>query len=364
MNNMLRRYGLNKCLLILIFSILLVESCSDTDQPKPPNPPTHPTSVDSTFTNPLLLHGADPWVVKRDSFYFYMNTLGNRIAIHRTKHLSELDKTTPIVIWRPPLGTNHSKGIWAPEMHYLQGKWYMYFAATSGEDAKRRMNVLESNSQNPIKPGSWSYKSQLIAKPDLWAIDGTILKYENQLYMIWSGWKGKASSNSGHQQLYIAKMENPWTLKGKRVMISEPTYPWEKHGDVNEGPEILKNSEGKVFLIYSASGCWTDHYSLGMLSLKEGGDPMNPNDWTKYSKPVFSTYAASNAYGTGHCSFFKSPDGTENWIIYHANPQPHQRCDGHRSPRIQKFTWHANGTPNFGRPVPINTPIVKPSGGY
>jgi GH43 family beta-xylosidase len=292
-----------------------------------------------------------------------MNTLGNHIAIRRTKYLSELKKSIPVVIWHPQRGTDHSKGIWAPEMHYLQGKWYMYFTATDGPDADRRMNVLESDSQNPIAPSSWTYKGQLAATPNLWAIDGTILKYHNQLYMIWSGWRGKDASNSGHQQLYIAKMKNPWTLEGRRVMISEPTYDWEKHGDVNEGPEILKNKAGRVFLIYSASGCWTDHYALGRMDLKQGGDPMNPNDWTKYPHPVFSTDAASHAYATGHNGFFKSPDGTENWIIYHANPRPGQGCDGHRSPRIQKFTWNEDGTPDFGRPVDINTPIPVPSRG-
>lgn len=353
----------NAVILISCLIILFMGGCDTTNEPPPPPPPP-PANIDSTFTNPLLKHGADPWVVKRDSFYYYMNTLGNRIAIRRTKYMSELGESIPVVIWRTPKGTDHSKGIWAPEMHYIKGKWYMYFTATGGSDSNRRMHVLVSNSQNPMLPGSWFYKGRLAANPDVWAIDGTVLKYQNKMYLIWSGWRSSDPSNSGHQQLYIAKMKNPWTLEGKRVMISEPTYSWEKRGDVNEAPEILKNKNGRVFLIYSASGCWTDHYTLGMLTLKEGGNPMNPDDWVKNPEPVLSTDAASQAYGTGHCSFFKSPDGTETWIIYHANPQPHQGCDGHRSPRMQKVRWKTDGTPYFGKPVPIHKPITKPSGGY
>lgn len=344
--------------------IFLMAGCSRSDQPPATEPTMPPVAVDSTFTNPLLAHGADPWVVRKDSLYYYMSTAGNRIDIRKTKHMSELNRTEPITVWRPPPGTDYSKSIWAPEMHYLQGKWYIYFTATDGSDGNRRLNVLECDSQDPTHSGSWSYKSKLAVNPDIWAIDGSILQYKDSTYLIWSGWRSADISNSGHQQIYIAKMKNPWTLEGSRVMISQPDYAWEKHGDVNEGPEILKNKSGNVFLIYSASGCWTDNYCLGFLSLKAGGDPLKAEDWTKNSEPLLSTNSSSGAFGTGHCSFFKSPDGTEDWIIYHANPQPHQDCDGHRSPRMQKVDWNPQGIPYIGTPAPIDVPIIKPSGGF
>jgi len=94
-----------------------------------------------------------------------------------------------------------------------------------------------------------------------------------------------------------------------------------------------------------------------MLSLKEGGDPLNANDWAKSSTPVFITNAAAGAFGPGHNGFFVSPDDTEDWIIYHENPQSGLGCGDSRNPRMQKFTWNADGTPNFGSPVAINTPI-------
>lgn len=130
---------------------------------------------------------------------------------------------------------------------------------------------------------------------------------------------------------------------------------------VNEGPEGLIHN-GNLFVTYSASGCWTDNYALGLLSLQENGDPLNATHWTKSPTPAFQKLASSEAFGTGHNGFFKSLDDTEDWLIYHANPQTNQGCGHYRSPRIQKFTWNANGTPNFGVPVKINTPIPKPSG--
>jgi GH43 family beta-xylosidase len=115
-------------------------------------------------------------------------------------------------------------------------------------------------------------------------------------------------------------------------------------------------------LIYSASGCWTDDYALGMLTLKDGGDPLIAGDWTKSPTPVFSKNVSGSVYGPGHNSFFKSKDGTEDWILYHANSASGKGCTDARAPRMQKFTWNQDGTPNFGTPVNMFTNITKPAG--
>jgi len=115
-------------------------------------------------------------------------------------------------------------------------------------------------------------------------------------------------------------------------------------------------------MTYSASGCWTDDYALGLLTLKTGGDPLNKTDWIKTPTPVFTKKPENGAYAPGHNGFFKSKDGKEDWIIYHANTMAGQGCSDMRNPRIQPFGWNADGTPNFGEPVKINTKIKKPSG--
>jgi GH43 family beta-xylosidase len=131
--------------------------------------------------------------------------------------------------------------------------------------------------------------------------------------------------------------------------------------DVNEGPEILEHGD-KVFLIFSASGCWTNYYELGMLTASKSSDLLDPASWKKSDQPVFWQSPEAEAFGTGHNTFFKSPDGKQDWILYHANPAANEGCDGKRSPRAQPFTWNADGTPNFGRPIPLDQPIPKPSG--
>jgi len=346
--------------LISAFLLFTVMGCGKGSDPAPVVVPPPPVAV-TTFSNPLLPSGPDPWVVRKDNFYYYTHTLGNRIALWKTAKISELKDATPVNIWTPPALGLDSRNLWAPELHFVNDKWYVYYAADDGNNANHRMFVIENASADPTS-GTWTFKGKITDPTNKWAIDGTVFNNNGTMYFIWSGWEGNVD---GRQDLYIAKMSNPWTIEGNRVMISKPTYEWEKLGfpdvDVNEGPEILQNA-GKTFLIYSASGCWNDDYSLGMLTLSDGGDPMVASNWTKTPTPVFTKNASGLAFGPGHNAFFKSPDGSENWIIYHANSTAGQGCSDMRSPRMQKFTFNSDGTPNFGQPVSITVRQTKPSG--
>jgi GH43 family beta-xylosidase len=348
--------------LFIVGSLVLTLGCGKSggggSTPEPVNPPGTGTTV-SYFTNPLLNTGPDPWVAQKDGTYYFTRTSGNRIVVYQTPKMSLLGQSVAETVWTPPASGNYSRDIWAPEMHFINNKWYMYFAADDGNDANHRMYVLETADSKP-STANWTFKGKLTPTTDKWAIDGTILNYNNQLYMVWSGWKG--DNQPGLQQLYIAKMKDPYTIDGDRVMISEPTYAWEKNGSpVNEGPEVLTNG-GKVFLTYSASSCFTDDYALGLLALKTGGDPMNPADWTKSASPVFSKNVGGNTFGPGHNTFFKTFDGKEDWIVFHANPLSGQGCGDQRNPRMQKFTWNTDGTPNFAAPLPAGVNIQVPSG--
>lgn len=114
--------------------------------------------------------------------------------------------------------------------------------------------------------------------------------------------------------------------------------------------------------MYSASGCWTDDYALGLLSLKTNGNPLTVADWEKSANPIFVKKPENNAFGPGHNAFFKSQDGTEDWIIYHANTKSGEGCAEKRNIRMQKFTWNADGTPNFGTPVKTGVATTLPAG--
>jgi GH43 family beta-xylosidase len=216
------------------------------------------------------------------------------------------------------------------------------------------MYVLESTGNNA--QGQYTCKGKISAPSDRWAIDGTVLrKADGSLYLIWSGWAGKSQ---GPQNLYIAPMSNPWTLSTERTLISAPTNFWETHGwKVNEGPEVLQRN-GRTFIVYSASGGSTPDYCLGLL-MNTDGNVLNPASWSKSVGCVFAK--TSTVFGPGHNSFVKSPDQTEDWIIYHARDTATETWAG-RTARVQRFSWNSNGTPNFGAPVTPSTVMMTPSG--
>lgn len=320
-----------------------------------------------TFRNPLLPAGPDPWVISYKGTYYYMNTTGTNLTIWATPDITDLRHARKRVVWTPPATGPYSHEIWAPELHRFNNRWYLYFTADSGSNEGHRIWALENSSEDPLE-GTWTMKGKVADSTDKWAIDPSAFESNGQLYLIWSGWKG---DTDGEQDIYIAHLKNPWTIDSDRIMLSHPQYPWEHVGDildrpavphveVNEGPEILEHGKD-IFLVYSASGCWTDYYELGVAEAHEGSDLLAPGSWTKFDHPFFRQDPAAGVFGPGHNGFFKSPDGKQDWILYHANPASGQGCGNHRSPRAQPFTWNADGTPDFGTPLSTDTAIQKPS---
>ena len=341
------------CILLLLGTV----ACSKGLAPPTTKPPAGPPA---TFTNPLLPSGPDPWVFEKDGYYYYMQTTGINLTLRKTAKMSDLGTAPSTVIWKPLAAGPASHDIWAPEIHFLGGKWYVYFTAGPGNCCGgQRLWVLENDSPDPML-GTWTERGQLrVPGEDKWAIDGTILEQNKRLYFVWSG----QEVGSDQQNLYIAPMRDPWTLSGPRVLLSRPQYAWELAGapKVNEGPETIRHGN-KTFIVYSASHCSTDDYALGLLTASATADPLDARAWTKLATPVFTKNAAHNAYGPGHNTFFVSKDGTQNWLLYHANAQPGQGCGNARTPRMQPFTWNADGTPNFGTPVATGVALPRPGG--
>jgi GH43 family beta-xylosidase len=307
-----------------------------------------------TFSNPVIAAGADPWVIRWEDGYLLSQSRRGGIWVNRFENLSEMGTNRWVKVWTAPTNTPYSRNIWAPELHRLNGEWFIYFAADDGKNENHRMYVLQGTSQDPQDP--FVFRGKIAAPTDRWAIDGTVLKMPgNKLYFIWSGWEG---FENGAQNLYIAPMSDPLTISGERVCISRPEHDWELHGwpDVNEGPEPLWN-KSKLYIIYSASGSWTDHYCLGQLTWT-GGDPLDAKSWVKKSAPVFAP--TDEVFGPGHCSFVKSRDGTEDWIVYHSAQS--KGSGWRRKINMQPFTWNTDGSPNFGTPIAPGIKLPVPSG--
>ncbi|TPG66478.1 family 43 glycosylhydrolase [Hymenobacter nivis] len=337
-----------RCQLLLLLALLGARPAAQAQGP----------AAGRTFTNPLQADGPDPWVVRHGGYYYHTHTTGKNITLWKSKTLEGLKDALGTVVWTPPAAGPHSTQIWAPELHFLGGKWYLYYTASdraNAGDQTRYVFVLENASPDPTA-GTWADKGRVNTRYP--GLDGSVFAHGGRRYFLYSAYVGAQSV------LAIAPMTNAWTLDAAReTIIARPTHAWEKGGgrQILEGPEFLAGKQGQLFIVYSASACWDDNYCLGLLTARPGADPLRADSWAKAPEPVFRPSAENGVWGTGHNAFTTSPDGRENWLIYHAKAAADGKCEG-RSTRAQRFGWHPDGTPDFGAPAALATPQAVPSG--
>ncbi|MFF8641253.1 family 43 glycosylhydrolase [Streptomyces sp. NPDC015345] len=304
--------------------------------------------------NPLVPNRADPHIHRhRDGRYYFTATAPeyDRIILRRSRTLHGIATAEESVVWRRHTSGEMAAHIWAPEIHHIDGKWYIYFAAAPAHDVwKIRMWVLENSHRDPFK-GTWVEKGQLTTAWDTFSLDATTFTYQGSRYLSWAQHEPGMDNNTG---VFLSRMANPWTLTGPQVRLTTPEYDWECVGfKVNEGASFLQRN-GRVFMTYSASA--TDaNYCMGLLTAEAGSDLMDPKSWTKSPRPVFTSNDRTKQYGPGHNSFTVAEDGRTDVLVYHARQYEDivgdPLNDPNRHTRVQRLGWKADGTPDFGVPV-------------
>ncbi|OJG24543.1 hypothetical protein RR47_GL000266 [Enterococcus columbae DSM 7374 = ATCC 51263] len=300
------------------------------------------------MTNIVDNNGADPWVSYEKGRYYYTKTTGDSVTLWRSKQLETVFTGKQKTIFKIP---DELESIWAPEIHYLDGRWVVYFAANKANET-HRMYALTNPSKDPYK-GNWQL-TPIKGMDDKFAIDGTILTVKDKNYFIWSGWQGYENVA---QNIYISPMISPTEVENKKIELSHPEYEWEMRQKpfINEGPQVtIKNDT--IHLIYSASGSWDNDYCLGELTAKVEADLLNPASWSKAKAPILKSNA--EVYGPGHHSIVSTKDGKQDWIIYHTARWDHSGW--HRLVRMNQVKWQGNKI-KLSSPTVDNELISRPS---
>ncbi|KAK5064783.1 hypothetical protein LTR84_000617 [Exophiala bonariae] len=273
----------------------------------------------------------DPWMVAAQGRFYLTFTLGNRVEIWASQELENFRNCEKIVAWKPASGTTEwSVDIWAPELHYLGGRWYVYFCAAHGGIGNRshRTTILRSESQNPMDADAWTFVGPMKGLPDHWNIDATVFTLNsNELYCCYSGWPLGDSSDT-QQDLFLIQLANPeQAIPNTLTCISRASLPWERpdggRRGVNEGPTWL-SIPGFQGIVYSANGSWTCDYKLAVLRYN-GGNPRDERSWVKRPTPLLeSDPSGPGPFGPGHASFLVSPypGDARVFCIYHATGRP------------------------------------------
>lgn len=343
----------------LIVLLLLGACTADSQQQRYAYTSSDPNSL--YYTNPIALERADPWIYEHSDGYYYMMASVpeyDRLELRRATTMTGLATAEPVTVWEKSESGVMSKNLWAPEIYHIDGKWYIYFsAARADREFDHRMYVLENDSANPLE-GEWELKGQIRTGYEVFQIDASLFEHNGIWYLMWSGAGAKGNT------LYMAQMENPWTLSSSRIKLTEPEYEWEQQAvvHVTEGPEVIKYGE-RIYLTYSASFC-DANYNMGLLSAHVDSDLMNPESWQKSAEPIFVSNPQSNAYGPGHGSFLVSRDGSERIHIYHGvdGVGAGFGCDKARNVRLQPYTFDERGELQLGEPVSRGYTLPTPSG--
>jgi GH43 family beta-xylosidase len=306
-----------------------------------------------SWTNPILPQRADPHVIlHNDGYYYFTATVPeyDRIEIRRARTLGELPAGETKVIWKKHDRGPMSHHVWAPEIHFIDGKWYIYFAAGKAEAIwDIRMYVLENSSPNPLE-GEWTEKGQIKMNWESFTLDATTFEHSGSRYLAWA----QSAPQTKGTNIYIAKMDSPWSITGTQVLLTKPEFSWETIGHhVNEAPSVI-HKNGRLFMTYSASA--TDaNYCLGLLVAKEDSDLLDPKSWSKSPSPVLKSDTRASQFGPGHNAFTTTPDGKTDILVYHS--RNYEKIQGEplhnpdRATRAQVIQWKANGLPDFGNPV-------------
>lgn len=272
---------------------------------------------------PFIEQRADPYIFRKDGWYYFTASVPafDRVVLRKARSLQELPDATEKVIWLRHADGLMSCNIWAPEIHFVEDRWYIYFAAAqTGADESgcydHRIYVLENENADPME-GSFVEKGRIDTGWESFSLDSTTVVFEGKRYFIWAQRDREIPGNSN---LYIAEMKNALDLKLPAVRLSVPEYDWECRGFlVNEGPSCLIHN-GNLYLTYSASAT-DERYAMGLLTLHQGANPLNADAWHKSPVPVMVSEPQNGLYGPGHNSFTVDETGAD-LLVFHARPYP------------------------------------------
>jgi len=317
------------------------------------------------YPNPFITERADPYIVKGpDGIYYftasypaYLNADSgyDRIILRKSKTVIGLRAAEEKTIWVAHEKGNMAKHIWAPELHFIGDKWYIFFAAGDSDNKWNiRPYVLMCKGPDPIND-PWEEKGKMQATENDnfsftdFSLDMTYFENNGKHYLIWA-------EKLGDSSLFMAEInpDKPWKLISKPILLTKPEYDWEKvRFAVNEGPAVLKTDE-KIFVFFSASGTG-EEYCMGLLFADKSSDLMNISSWEKLPNPILETKDLVNEAGPGHNSFVID-ENEKLLMVYHARPSSHaeKKCgtfcgevlyDPCRHTRIKEIKFDENNMP-------------------
>lgn len=311
------------------------------------------------FVSPYseITHIGDPYVLyDAESQLFYMYCTGGFFKGWVSENLNS---------WTP-LGHTYAmteksfatENFWGPEVYAYNGAYYMVYSASRMIGEQKRHSIGLAKAETPAGPFFDVYDRPLFA-PDYSVIDASLLfDDDGRVYLFYSrDCSENTVAGKRTSQIYGIELKPDLSATiGEPVLLTTPDTSWEfQSGNTrwNEGPCVFKEN-GMYYLLYSANYYASNSYSVGYAT---ASSPLGA--YTKYANnPILKGDGVSVA-GTGHCNVFRSPDGKDLYMVYHAQTDV-ANPSGNRKPCIDKLIVGADGTLRVSGPSLVMQPT--PSG--
>jgi len=327
------------------------------------------TIKQTQYENPFIEQRADPCICKGDDGYYYFTAsypmLGgsdkdgyDKVVLRRAKTIEGLQDAEEITIWDCDDEAGQYRYIWAPEIHCIDGEFYVFYTASVDSSVwSIRPHVLKcTNTADIMNPSSWKSVGRVLPVAGdgtaftAFSLDMTIFENQGRYYIMWA-------QTDGFSSLWIAEVDKdePWKCISEAVKVSVPEFSWERvNENVNEGPSVIKNN-GMIYVAFSAAATGPE-YCVGLLSIPEDADLLVKDNWYKQPFPVLTSSDVPGEYGPGHNSFTVDEDGNAIFV-YHARGQEcyDDQCgswatgdplyDPCRDARIKRVHWAIDGAP-------------------
>ena len=304
------------------------------------------------FPFPIASDRADPDVFKWKGKYYFIATndadQNHTLYMRQADSIEEIANASESLILDSSTYKNIGGLLWAPEFHEINGKLFIFFAATPGEFFWEESHVMcLKEGGNPMNRNDWSEPkricrmdgSELCEAGKVITLDMTCFLWQDEYYVIWSQ-RQFVPVDLG-AWLYIAKLDEnePWKLKSEPVLLSKPEFGWaNNHTFVDEGPFALIRGD-KLFVTFSSAAVDTS-YVVGLLQIEKGKNPLERENWKKTGYPLLSSRSIKGEFGTGHNAYVIDEDG-EVWNTYHARPG----TQAPRSSGIRRVHFDVDGEP-------------------
>jgi beta-xylosidase len=301
-----------------------------------------------------------------DTFYLYHSgeTAGRKgITVYASRDLVTWDHRG-VALEPSATGWPHTD-VWAPEVLYDKGTFYMYVAAAreraSGVPAGHRMRQLGvARSHDPLGPFVWD--PEPLVKED-WSIDGHPFRDDDgTLWMFYNrrindAWFREGRGGTGN---VVDRLFGHDRLAGEPTIVAYPSQAWEYAPDGNwawnEGAWVVKR-RGRYYQMYSGGHFENLSYAVGVSYADDLRGP-----WLKIpDNPILTS--SGRITGVGHHSLVLGPDTATAYAVYHGYLGD---VAAGRKVHLDRFHWRGDrplisgptAAPQPHPPQPVHDPDV------